>query len=234
VDFREAGHLPSRGEADPDELPRQRKGITPQMHGRYPDFDVLAEAEHWDDVTRKVVFDRVDNEPEIRFFDANEAVVLGILCDLLTAQDAEPRIPVLAFVDEKLFLGKGDGYQFYDLPSDGDTWRTVARALHDEQLVELGAEERHALVHRFSRGEVSGGAWDELNPTRAFSVVMRHVCEAFYSHPWAWNEIGFGGPAYPRGYAAFGSPGFGEREHWEGVEAFSLDPVKDTQERGLE
>ena len=28
--------------------------------------------------------------------------------------------------------------------------------------------------------------------------------EAFYSHPWAWNEIGFGGPAYPQGYMRLG------------------------------
>ena len=33
---------------------------------------------------------------------------------------------------------------------------------------------------------------------------MRGVLGAFYSHPWAWNEIGFGGPAYPRGYARLG------------------------------
>ena len=26
---------------DPYELPRQRRGRTPQMHGRYPDYDVL-------------------------------------------------------------------------------------------------------------------------------------------------------------------------------------------------
>ena len=39
--------------------------------------------------------------------------------------------------------------------------------------------------------------------------VMRAVLSAFYSHPWAWNEIGFGGPAYPRGYARFG---VGQRE----------------------
>ena len=33
---------------------------------------------------------------------------------------------------------------------------------------------------------------------------MRSMLAAFYSHPWAWNEIGFGGPAYPRGYARLG------------------------------
>jgi hypothetical protein len=63
---------------------------------------------------------------------------------------------------------------------------------------------------------------------------MRDVCEAFYSHPWAWNEIGFGGPAYPRGYAAFGNPELGEREHWEAPEAFELDPVLDTKRQGLD
>ena len=38
------------------------------MHGRYPDFDVLEQAAHWDEVTRKVVLDRVENVPPIRFF----------------------------------------------------------------------------------------------------------------------------------------------------------------------
>jgi hypothetical protein len=63
---------------------------------------------------------------------------------------------------------------------------------------------------------------------------MRYVVQAFYSHPWAWNEIGFGGPAYPRGYAAFGSPHLGEREPWEGVESVHYDPVRDAEKWGLD
>ena len=55
------------------------------------------------------------------------------------------------------------------------------------------------------------------------------MLSAFYSHPWAWNEIGFGGPAYPRGYARIGA---GQRENWEGDEALKRDPVKDTEGRG--
>jgi hypothetical protein len=60
---------------------------------------------------------------------------------------------------------------------------------------------------------------------------MRAVLSAFYSHPWAWNEIGFGGPAYPRGYARLGA---GQREHWEAPPEFTRDPVRDVQDRGLE
>ena len=67
-DFRLAEHLPNRrpgGEpASPDELPRQRNGITPQMHGRYPDYNVLDEVDHWDRVTREVVMDRIDFGPD--------------------------------------------------------------------------------------------------------------------------------------------------------------------------
>ena len=62
-----ADHLPKRragGQpADPYELPRQRRGRTPQMHGRYPDFDVLEQAGHWDRATRELVLSRVREVP---------------------------------------------------------------------------------------------------------------------------------------------------------------------------
>ena len=80
--------------------------------------------------------------------------------------------------------------------------------------------------------KLAGGAWDELNVARALERRhARSVLAAFYSHPWAWNEIGFGGPAYPRGYARLG---VGLSESWEGEEAFDVDPVADVKQRGLE
>jgi Gluconate 2-dehydrogenase subunit 3 len=245
-DFRQAGHLPNRrsdeqGHADPGDLPRQRRGTTPQMHGRYPDFDVLEQAEHWDEVTRRAVLDRVENAPPLRFFDEGEATALTVLCDLVTAQDAEPKIPVLAYVDEKLFHGSLDGFRYFDMPDDRETWRRVARGL-DQTARERGAgsfalasaQVRLEVCHDFANGDLHGGVWATLNVSRAWSLVLRHILQAFYAHPWAWNEIGFGGPAYPRGYAAFGSPELGEAEHWEGREAFGRDPVRDTKARGLE
>jgi hypothetical protein len=52
-------------------------------------------------------------------------------------------------------------------------------------------------------------AWPRTRPT------------AFYAHPWAWNEIGFGGPAYPRGYKNIDLNGL---EPWEAREARPRDP----------
>jgi hypothetical protein len=71
-----------------------------------------------------------------------------------------------------------------------------------------------------------------MPPKRFFDgTLLRHVVSVYYAHPAAWNEIGFGGPAYPRGFARLGA---GQREHWEKPPEFETDPVKDVAERGVE
>jgi hypothetical protein len=208
------------------------------MHGRYPDYNVLDEIGHWDEVTRRVVLDRVENVPPIRFFTEPETRTLGAFCDVVMAQDRDPKIPVLNMVDAKLFAGRLDGFRYAELPDDRETWRRVAVGL-DAAARQHGAgdfagaslELQRTVIQAFADGKLHGEVWDELPPTRAWSVVIRGVLSEFYSHPWAWNEIGFGGPAYPRGYARFG---VGQRESWEGAPAFEVDPVGDVRARGLE
>jgi len=237
-----AGHLPGSSGSPPapagppPELPHQRRGVTPQMRGRYPDYDVLAEAEHWDAVTRRLVLERVGAVPPLRFFGAEEARTLGAFCDEVMAQDREPRIPVLAMVDAKFHAGQLDGFRHQDLPEDPQTWRCVAAGLEraagaagcEDGFHAAPEELRREIVESFSKGELD---LDGLPAQKAWSVVMRGVTSAFYSHPWAWNEIGFGGPAYPRGYARIGT---GQREHWETPPEFVRDPVEDVPARGLE
>jgi hypothetical protein len=208
------------------------------MVGRYPDYDVLSEQRHWDEVTRRVILERVENPPPIRFFTPGEARTLEAFCNVVTAQDAEPRIPVLRYVDAKLYEGRRDGWQYFDLPDDDEVWRRVARGLDDaargSSFAAAELDEQVEIVHRFSRGKLHGGVWANLNVARAWSVVMRYAVQAFYAHPWAWNEIGFGGPAYPRGYGAFGSPHLKEKESWEAKETVDVEPVKDVRRRGLD
>ncbi|MGH3525825.1 MAG: hypothetical protein ACRDQ6_00755, partial [Pseudonocardiaceae bacterium] len=61
-DLTQPDHLPNRRPggvpAHPSWLPRQRRGTTPQMIGRYPDFDVLDAVDTWDAATKKVVLAR--------------------------------------------------------------------------------------------------------------------------------------------------------------------------------
>ena len=48
--------------------------------------------------------------------------------------------------------------------------------------------------------------------TAFWQVIMGDAIDAYYAHPWAWDEIGFGGPAYPRAYTRSER---GEPEPWE-------------------
>jgi hypothetical protein len=208
------------------------------MHGRYPDYNVLDQADHWDQATRELVLDRLEKVPPIRFFTAPEVAALGVLCDLVLAQDRDPKIPVLNMVDAKLFQGQLDGFQYADMPDDRETWRRVAVGLDaaarqhgTPTFVEASLEVQKQVIEAFADGELHGEVWDELPPSKAWKVVTRAILSAFYSHPWAWNEIGFGGPAYPRGYSRFGA---GQREAWESAPAFETDPVEDVPRRGLE
>ncbi len=150
-------------------------------------------------------------------------------------QDSEPRIPVLEMIDAKFHAGRLDGFRYHDMPADPETWRRLPRTSTPplaSEAARTGSPPRPQSSSTRSCSAFSEGELDwELPVEKAWGVVMRGVLGAFYSHPWAWNEIGFGGPAYPRGFARLGA---GQREHWETPPEFAVDPVPDVQERGLE
>lgn len=211
VDKDRGEHLPHLREdgrpPHPSWLPRQRRGTTPQMIGRYPDYDVLEVVHTWDEATTRVVLARLEPPGPLRFFTPAQEPALRALCDVCTAQDREPRVPVAESVDAKLADGKLDGFQYADMPDDRDTWRMVlsgldetARARHGAAFADCSVSEQEAIVDDLAHGTLSDGTWELLNVSRAWSVCMRAILSGFYSHPWAWNEIGFGGPAYPRGF----------------------------------
>jgi hypothetical protein len=126
------------------------------------------------------------------------------LFDLLMGQDAEPRIPLLRLIDRRLALDETDGWRYDDMPEDQEAWRATLAALDEDARAAFGSP-----FHALSAAQQStliqavqdcDGKWHGLPAKHVWSLWTRYVCAAFYSHPWAWNEIGFGGPAYPRGY----------------------------------
>ena len=234
-DFRDPSHLPNlrpdRQPPHPSWLPRQQVGVSPQMIGRYPTFDVLSAADTWDAATTAVVMARLETSRPLRFFTSDEEPTLRAFCDTVMAQDEEPRVPVAEFVDDKLAAGRLDGYQYADMPDDRDTWRVVLEGLDSTAGTRYGKPDfaaaetgsREAIVDDLAHGRLEGGVWDGINVSRAWSVCMRAILDGFYSHPWAWNEMGFGGPAYPRGYMRMGP--VSTTEPFERHGATDEDPV---------
>ena len=200
-------------------------GTTPGGDVRFPGYDVLGQAPGWDAVTAGVVLRRLGPPPPRRFFTVDEEATARPLLDRLLAQDGEPRIPVFEMIDARLAEGETDGWRFADMPEDGDAWKQSLAHLDDDAAKAAGCrfhELRRSAQDGILESVRTGDDWHGLPAPRVWSLWTRYACAAFYSHPWAWNEIGFGGPAYPRGYKALG---LDHRENWERQEADARDPV---------
>jgi hypothetical protein len=208
---------------------RSRRAVTPQGRGRFPGFDVLGQAGVWDDVTAGVVLARLAPPNDLGFFTQAERAVAEPLLDLLLAQDTDPRVPVLALIDTRLAIGETDGWHYDDLPEDGQAWRATLRFLgrdaedrHHRPFARLSPAEQAGLIQAVQDLAHRNRPWHDYPAARVWSLWTRYACTAFYSHPWAWNEIGFPGPAYPRGYL---NPGVNARDRWEAPDRVDLDPV---------
>ena len=206
--------------------PATMRSLPPTDHpGYYPGFSTLAQQAYWDAATREVVRQRVDETPPLRFFNAEEARFMGIVCDHLLPQDDRDlahRIPVLPFIDERLHLGRTPGYRFESMPPDGDAYRLGMEAIEQmaqrnfaRNFLELAWHEQEELLKSIHDAKPLPGAeeiWARMPLHRYWGLVVQDCVEMYYAHPWAWDEIGFGGPAYPRAYTRLER---GEPEPWE-------------------
>jgi hypothetical protein len=177
--------------------------------GRYPGFDVAGQAKHWDDTTRAVVERRLGRPPAVRFFTETEEATATALFDQLLYQRAEPRVPVVQMVDGRLAEHQTDGWHYSTMPPDRQAWRdslagldTDAREAHQNIFAACEWGEQAALIQAVQ--DRGSDHWHGMVAVHVWSLWTRYACTAFYAHPWAWNEIGFDGPAYPRGYKNLG------------------------------
>ncbi|MFP3563385.1 gluconate 2-dehydrogenase subunit 3 family protein [Paraburkholderia sp. SIMBA_030] len=194
---------------------------------RYPDYDVLNKrgTPSWDNATRAVIDERLATPHEPQFFNAVQWLAAVHLCRCIVPQaDAEPVVPLAALLDAKLAENAGDGYRDARLPPIRDAWRIGLAALDAESRSQfdlpfpnLEKPVQHALLEQMQRGDMHHDAWQRMSAKLFFSKRLLHdICSVYYSHPHAWSEMGFGGPANPRGYVRMY---FDRRDPWEAAEA---------------
>ncbi|HEY2667575.1 MAG TPA: gluconate 2-dehydrogenase subunit 3 family protein [Actinomycetota bacterium] len=186
---------------------------------RFPGYDVVAQAGHWDSETRAVVLGRLRPRRETSFFSETEERAARPLLDRLLANDDRPdKVPVFEMVDQRLAEGSTDGWHYDDMPEDAEAWRRTLAELNRLDFAALSSQQQHDLLETVREGECFAG----LPAGKVWNLWLRYACTAYYSHPWAFNEVGFGGPAYPRGYK---NVGVGKREPWEVEEVDAADPL---------
>lgn len=209
------------------------------IRDRFPGSDILAQRGHWDDATRRVVLDRVHNIPPFRFFDEDEQRTLEALCERVLPQPGRPaarRVRIAPWIDERCSNEAHEGFRFDDMPPGPEAWRLglrgldeTARALHGAPFAVLSDGHQGEVLDSVRRGEPPGATWRTLPPRRWWmQVALREITGVYYAHPTAWDEIGFGGPAYPRGYASLNR---GAPEPWEAREDLGARAADEAERR---
>ncbi|MBV1795671.1 gluconate 2-dehydrogenase subunit 3 family protein [Siccirubricoccus sp. G192] len=197
------------------------------MH-RFPGYDVLAKRDtpSWNPQTRRVIEERLALPPQAHgFFTEAEWRTLNAVCARILPQppDRADPVPIAALLDQQMQQNRGDGFRQADMPPLREAWRrglaaieAEARLRHGAAFHALAAAQQDALLHSIQQGEVRAAEWQGLPVAHFFKARLLHdIVDAYYAHPTAWNEIGFGGPASPRGYVRMG---FDRRDPWEAVE----------------
>ena len=99
------------------------------------------------------------------------------------------------------------------MPDNPTAWRrglaaldAEARARGAEGFAAMAGPDREALLKAVDEGELRDeAAWEGL-PAQKFlrHTALKQIVEIYYAHPRGQSEIGFGGPASPRGYLRLG------------------------------
>jgi hypothetical protein len=205
--------------------PKTRTKITPRKQpGYYPGYSTLKQQKFWDAHTREVVLKRVKEVPPIRFFTQSEARLMTAVVNCIVPQDDRDenfRIPITNHIDERLYANRIDGYRYEDMPPDQEAHRLGLRAIdetaiaiHSQPFVELDRLKQDFILKSLHDGKklAAPQIWSRMNIERYWRLLVQDCVQAYYSHPWAWDEIGYGGPAYPRAYMRLEN---GEPEPWE-------------------
>lgn len=209
--------------------PQTKEPLPPMAQpGYYPGYNCLGQQRFWDAATREVVLGRIDNVPPVRFFKTDDAELMEAIIDRVLPQDdrdEEHRIPILPFIDARLVADGQTGTRFEGMPPDPDAFllglkgiQAIAEFLYHKPFTQLEPRDQDAVLKTLHDSDPPAGkdVWQEMNIQRFWLMLVGSVVSVYYAHPYVWDEIGFGGPAYPRGY--FRLLG-GHPEPWEVAES---------------
>lgn len=178
-------------------------------HSHYPTYDVWEEHQEWDSHTRKIVGLRRMPQVTYKFLKHQEAMLLQIAAGLLMD---ETRLEVLTFItqhiDESLASPIGESQRKSGVPEKKTLYRKglqgideICQLLYQTDFMMLKKHQQESVLKRVEKGTAEmTPAWALVSQQDFFVRLLYDVTSACYSHPLVWSDIGYGGPAYPRGY----------------------------------
>lgn len=187
----------------------------------YPSFNVINEKDAWDDHTQLIVDSRFSASLNYSFLSQQEGAMLSDICSLLMNDDSSEVIQfVVGHIDQTLHSSPGESQRKAGVPAGKELVHHGLQsleksALHDHGtfFLSLDKQEQKQLLHRISEATAEPAAdWSHVPQQPFFQKLLSLTIEAYSSHPKVWSEIGYAGPAYPRGYVR---TQLGQLDPWE-------------------
>ena len=176
---------------------------------RYPGYDVLNQKEHWDDHTREIVLKRLGPFPENKFLSEYEAeMVFTIARHVVYDERKEILDYVVHHLDSSLSSPIGEDQRKVGAPEQKTLVQEGLKAIdrlaekqYGATFLKIGTQQQFSILSDLQRGKaVPLEEWRLIPQKELFKKLATEITSAYYSHPAVWSEIGYGGPAYPRGY----------------------------------
>lgn len=178
----------------------------------YPNFNVMDEKLEWDPHTRKIVGKRTETSSfsSFKYLTGKESSTLFQLCTTLLDDD---RYSIISFIinhfDTMLTSSIGESQRKTGVPKQSVLIRD-GLALLDQACIQiygssfdsLSEEAKKEVVGNLMQGNFTLQSSEQITiPVKDFiQKISSEATAAYYSHPTVWSEIGYAGPAYPRGY----------------------------------
>lgn len=181
----------------------------------------MNERHEWDDHTRSIVESRLRSNDRYRFLTVPEAETLRTIASLLV-HDGNPEVLgfMLHHVDQTLSQTVGESQRKAGVPPAPELVRAGLKAIEQASLLLHATSFPNVdiLSQKKYLRDVSEGIaepqhiWSAVPQKEWFRKLCDLAMEAYCSHPIVWSEIGYAGPAYPRGYVR---TQLGQLDPWE-------------------
>lgn len=189
----------------------------------YPDFNVLDSVKEWDPVTADVVLKRLGPFPPLKYLSDEEEPKLRVICKHLMYDNRDEIFDwVIHFIDTRLNDKMGEYQRSSKAPPEHILVREglkaideLARKLYGTDFLSIGVQEQFDIIASLQVGEAAEiPQWSQIPQKDLFDKLLVLTVAPYYSHPTIWSEIGYGGPAHPRGYYRLE---IGLADPWEAV-----------------
>jgi hypothetical protein len=166
-------------------------------------------ADEWDAHSKEIVDKRLGPFPNPKLLNQIEARTVRIIASHLIYDNRDQVLDyIVHHVDNKLTTETGESQRKVDTPKEQDLIRNglkaldlLAQDLHQLPFADVDVNAQLNMLEMLQQGQVPQITdWSLCPPKGLFKKLLAIIIDAYYSHPIIWSEIGYGGPAYPRGY----------------------------------